>query len=77
MGSADPTLIHAAELLERLAGELATLRQLAEEILALVSESTGVAGLHLNGDIAPWDELLPGGRFERLTSLPLEDRPHG
>lgn len=42
---------------------------LSQEIWDLISESEGVAGLHLNGDIAPWDELLPGGRFERLTSL--------
>ena len=30
----------------------------------LMAESEGVSGLHLNGDIAPWDELLEGGRFE-------------
>lgn len=30
----------------------------------LISESTGVAGLHFNGDIAPWEELMEGGRFE-------------
>jgi len=30
----------------------------------LVSESHGVDGLHLNGDVAPWDELLPGGQYE-------------
>lgn len=30
----------------------------------LISDSHGVAGLHLNGDIAPWDELRTGGRFE-------------
>lgn len=31
---------------------------------SLISESEGVAGLHRNGDIAPWDELLEGGQFE-------------
>lgn len=30
----------------------------------LIDNSTGVKGLHLNGDIAPWDELRSGGRFE-------------
>lgn len=35
----------------------------------LIGESRGVYGLHLNGDVAPWDELEPGGRFERLTHL--------
>lgn len=83
MGVADPTCTSAAALLQQQAAELATLRKLREEILDLASESTGVAGLHLNGDIAPWDELLPGGRYERLTSLPdpsqpslAEERPH-
>ena len=30
----------------------------------LIDNSTGVDGLHLNGDIAPWDELRTGGMFE-------------
>ena len=30
----------------------------------LIAESHGVTGLHLNGDVAPWDELRTGGRFE-------------
>lgn len=30
----------------------------------LISESTGVSGLHLNGDVAPWDSLEEGGYFE-------------
>ena len=30
----------------------------------LIKESSGVSGLHLNGDIASWDELRTGGRFE-------------
>jgi hypothetical protein len=29
----------------------------------LASESDGIAGLHQNGDLARWDELLHGGRF--------------
>ena len=28
-----------------------------EGVLAIVSDSTGVAGYHLNGDIADWDEF--------------------
>ena len=27
--------------------------------------------LHLNDDLAPWHELEAGGRFERLTHLPI------
>lgn len=34
------------------------------EVATLMDESEGVAGLHLNGDVAPWSELRSGGRFE-------------
>ena len=45
--------------------DLATaLNELLDDIDALVDNSKGVAGLHLNGDVAPWSELLSGGRFE-------------
>lgn len=50
------------ELLEALKG-------LADDIRGLMSESHGVTGLHLNGDIAPWSELDAGGQYERLTHL--------
>ena len=30
----------------------------------LMDNSSGVDGLHLNGDIAPWGELRTGGQFE-------------
>lgn len=30
----------------------------------LIEESIGVYGLHGNGDVAPWDDLLRGGQFE-------------
>lgn len=43
--------------------------RLVDELDGLVGESDGVSGLHRNGDVATWDELLPGGRFERLSSL--------
>jgi len=33
-------------------------------IRSLINESHGVAGLHLNGDVAEWTELEQGGRFE-------------
>ena len=52
----------APELLE-------ALRALLNDVDDLMSESAGVAGLHLNGDIAPWSELEEGGRFERISSI--------
>lgn len=42
----------------------ARIEELRGDLMELVEYSTGVAGLHLNGDLAPWDELLAGGRFE-------------
>lgn len=33
-------------------------------VVSLIHDSQGVAGLHLNGDVAPWSELRTGGRFE-------------
>ena len=41
-----------------------------QEVAGLISESSGVYGLHLNGDESPWEEVEMGGRFERLTTLP-------
>ena len=37
---------------------------LKDALNQLQESSEGVAGLHLNGDVAPWDELREGGRFE-------------
>ncbi len=48
---------------------LDALEGLVFELDVLVAESDGVVGLHLNGDEAPWDELLPGGRYEHLGAL--------
>ena len=45
----------------------ARLRALSKGLKAvrnLIRESRGVIGLHLNGDEAPWDSLLEGGRYE-------------
>lgn len=39
------------------------LNELVTDLNNLISDSAGVAGLHLNGDLAPWDELTEGGRF--------------
>lgn len=47
-------------------------RGLVSAVNLLISESDGVAGLHLNGEIAEWNQLTAGGRFEEWL-LPLED----
>ena len=41
-------------------------REFLREVDALIAESHGVIGMHLNGDTASWDEILGGGRFERV-----------
>lgn len=46
----------APELLE-------ALTRLVHDINDLMSNSEGVAGLHLNGDLAPWSDLDEGGHF--------------
>lgn len=38
-------------------------KALRHDIADLVANSEGVAGLHLNGDVAEWGSLLPGGAF--------------
>lgn len=53
----------AAEI-ARLTKELKEARKGLKAIETLIQDSEGVAGLHLNGDVAPWHELRTGGRFE-------------
>lgn len=61
--------------LYKLASELAdkereneALRKGLDAVVALINESHGVSGLHLNGDIAPWEELRTGGSFDDWLS---------
>lgn len=42
----------------------ATVERLREALDELQDNSTGVAVLHMNGDIATWDSLRQGGHFE-------------
>lgn len=41
-----------------------SLKALVTNINDLVNASRGVDGLHLNGDVAEWDSLLPGGDYQ-------------
>ena len=51
-------------LMASAADTIEALRAGLKAVQALISDSYGVAGLHLNGDVASWDDLLAGGRFE-------------
>lgn len=53
-----------ADLRDRNAALLSALSGLSEAVHDLIGHSEGVAGLHLNGDLAPWSSLTEGGRFE-------------
>ena len=33
-------------------------------VTELIGFSHGVDGLHMNGDVAPWEDLRSGGRYE-------------
>lgn len=44
------------------------LRRASDGFYELTAESRGVDGLHRNGDLATWTELLPGGRMEEWTA---------
>lgn len=55
------------ELLALLYSKDSTINELKfglSEVATLIDNSTGVVGLHLNGDIAQWSDLRTGGRFE-------------
>ena len=43
-----------------------------QAVADLINESSGVDGLHLNGDTAPWADLQTGGRFEEWLT-PFDD----
>lgn len=56
------------------------LREALDVVAALIAETSGVVGLHLNGDFSPWSDLLEGGRFEEwlvgfseALALPTDD----
>lgn len=66
------SIARSLECADQLAAEQAKnvgLREAAQEVRDLIDETYEVYGLRLNGDPSLWDELMAGGRFERLTML--------
>ncbi len=75
----DVIIANAFDELEQLREENKRLREalqsLANDIDSLINNSDGVAGLHLNGEVAPWADILPGGEFEQwLYSLEAAEK---
>jgi hypothetical protein len=66
---AKPVVDELARLRARVEALENALTLLVDDVDNLVSETKGVYGLHLNGDDSPWEEVLPGGLFERLSAL--------
>lgn len=56
--------LNDAALIKGLKKQNADLLAAAKALQDLISDSGGVYGLHLNGDMAPWDSLLAGGKYE-------------
>ena len=48
----------------RLQEEIDKLKGMLFKMDDLIMESVGVDGLHMNGDVAPWQELKTGGEFD-------------
>lgn len=59
-----PICKEAANRIEELEEKLGKAEKGLESVFNLINDSVGVAGLHLNGDVALWDSLLQGGQFE-------------
>ena len=52
------------ENIRKMKARVRELEAAVDAVRNLISNSEGVAGLHLNGDVAPWDELMEGGEYE-------------
>jgi len=49
---------------ERLKARVAELEKAVTAVDELICHSSGVSGLHLNGEMAPWGDLLEGGHYD-------------
>lgn len=54
---------------QKLTDENGVYREVINDFKYLIKDSDGVTGLHLNGDIATWEELLEGTWLENLQAL--------
>lgn len=54
-----PAGVDLQDHLRKLAAESVGLRETVEAVRGVADNSSGIAGYHLNGDIAKWSEILP------------------
>jgi hypothetical protein len=59
-----------AEARADVAGMVEAAKAVLHDIDDLVASSEGVAGLHMNGQVADWESLLDGGEFGAWLSSP-------
>ncbi|HCD7251487.1 TPA: hypothetical protein ND504_004174 [Citrobacter farmeri] len=57
--SADIKMQNLEAKCEKLAAENAGLKAVIEAVQEVANQSQGIAGWHLNGAVAEWDEVLP------------------
>ena len=69
-GTQKATLDDSINAVKAQSAALKLAREALIEMQDLIGESDGVYGLHMNGDVSPWEEVEQGGRFERLTTMP-------
>jgi len=58
-----------SDQLDYLSDQNAKLQAVVDDLQGLIAESTGVVGLHLNGDFASWDWLMDNEWLESLAAL--------
>ncbi len=54
---------------EALKAENEALKNAVTAVSELIQDSDGVAGLHMNGNVAPWESLLSGGFMSQQLDL--------
>lgn len=59
--------LHKAQI-DRLTKQNIQMELVINEFLELIDNSQGVAGLHLNGDIATWRDLIDNGWLRDLNN---------
>jgi len=60
------------EITPQMKHQLNVLEEGLNAVREIIDESEGIVGLHLNGDVAYWDDLQVGGVFEDYLS-PLQE----